>query len=237
MSSEKTPDPRRRILEAAAGLLAEGGPEAASTRAVAAAAGVQAPTLYRLFGDKQGLLDALAAHGFERYLADKQELGATDDPVADLRRGWDLHVDFGLARPALYVLMYGTPRPGRRPAAADDAYAMLCSLLERVARAGRLRLPVPTAARMVQAANTGVVLTLIAAAERDEELSPRTREAVFAAITVPDGGGADPAAAPPSLAGAAVTLDAALDDGAAPLSPPETALLREWLRRLAAPAD
>src|SRR5690606_40448701 len=81
MSSEKTPDPRRRILEAAAGLLAEGGPEAASTRAVAAAAGVQAPTLYRLFGDKQGLLEALAAHGFERYLADKQELGATDDPV------------------------------------------------------------------------------------------------------------------------------------------------------------
>ncbi|MFC7739831.1 TetR/AcrR family transcriptional regulator [Nocardiopsis composta] len=116
MSSEKTPEPRRRILEAAAGLLAEGGPEAASTRAVAAAAGVQAPTLYRLFGDKQGLLEALAAHGFERYLADKQELGATDDPVADLRRGWDLHVDFGLARPALYVLMYGTPgRAAARP--------------------------------------------------------------------------------------------------------------------------
>ncbi|WP_017596174.1 TetR/AcrR family transcriptional regulator [Nocardiopsis potens] len=237
MTSEKTSDPRRRILEAAAGLLAEGGAEAASTRAVAAAAGVQAPTLYRLFGDKQGLLDALAAYGFERYLADKQELGATDDPVADLRRGWDLHVDFGLARPALYVLMYGTPRPGRRPAAADDAYAMLCSLLERVARAGRLRLPVPAAARMVQAANTGAVLTLIASAEQDEELSPRTREAVLAAITAPSGGESGRAASPPGLAEAAVTLDAVLDGGTAPLTPPETALLREWLHRLAAPAD
>ena len=59
---------RARIVAAAAGLLTKGGREAVSTRAVSAAAGVQAPTIYRLFGDKQGLLEAVASHGFTTYL-------------------------------------------------------------------------------------------------------------------------------------------------------------------------
>src|SRR5918997_166322 len=98
-------DARARILAAAARLIAEAGRDAATTRAVAAAAGVQAPTLYRLFGDKQGLLDAVTAYGFERYLAEKKTLVPSDDPVADLKRGWDNHVEFGLTHPAFYVLM------------------------------------------------------------------------------------------------------------------------------------
>ena len=49
------------MLEAAAELLRTGGVDAVSTRAVAAAAGVQPPTIYRQFGDKEGLLDARIA--------------------------------------------------------------------------------------------------------------------------------------------------------------------------------
>jgi AcrR family transcriptional regulator len=60
---------RERILQAAARLLAESGGDPVSTRAVCAAAGVGAPTLYHHFGDKDGLLDAVVAYGFERYLA------------------------------------------------------------------------------------------------------------------------------------------------------------------------
>ncbi len=87
-----------------------------STRAVSAAAGVQPPTIYRLFGDKQGLLDAVATHGFMAYLNDKTDLKPGDNPVEDLCTGGDLHV--GLANPALFSLMYGDPapaRPRRRP--------------------------------------------------------------------------------------------------------------------------
>src|SRR4051794_36006940 len=62
MESETGMNPRDRILQAAARLLAEGGREAVSTRAVSRAAGVQAPTIYRQFGDMQGLLDAVASH-------------------------------------------------------------------------------------------------------------------------------------------------------------------------------
>lgn len=240
MVAEKLPETRRRILESAAELLAEGGADAVSTRAVSAAAGVQAPTLYRLFGDKQGLLEELAAYGFERYLAEKQALGSTDDPIEDLRRGWDGHVEFGLANPAFYTLMYGTIRPGRPAAAAAHAEKLLCSVLERIARAGRLRVPVDTAARMVHSASSGVTLSLISApqGERDPELSPRTRETILGAITTaaPEAGDAANAGSgeDASVSATALRLDALLDADSSALSPAEFSLLREWLQRLAA---
>src|SRR3954469_15590743 len=96
---------RERIVDAAMRLLTEGGPDAVSTRAVSTAAGVQPPTIYRLFGDKQGLLDAVVVHGFTAYLTSKNAQVPEDDPVEDLRAGWDQHVDLGLANPALYQLM------------------------------------------------------------------------------------------------------------------------------------
>lgn len=104
-----------------------------STRAVSVAAGVQAPTLYRLFGNKQGLLDAVAAHGLTTYVKSKSARKPSVDAVDDLRAGWDLHVGFGLANPALYSLMYGEPRPDASPLAAAAAAAILASHIRRIA--------------------------------------------------------------------------------------------------------
>src|SRR6478752_7481588 len=96
------------MLRAAADLLQTGGIQAVSTRAVAAAAGVQPPTIYRLFGDKDGLLDAVAGFVLRGYIAKKRMLtGTSDDPVVELRDLWDLHIDFGLKEPHCYVLTYG----------------------------------------------------------------------------------------------------------------------------------
>src|SRR5487761_1796673 len=97
---------RARLVDVAAGLLAAQGPEAVTTRSVALAAGVQAPTIYRLFGDKNGLLDAVAEHGFAAYMARKPPVDADADPVESLRAGWELHVGFGLANPELFRLMH-----------------------------------------------------------------------------------------------------------------------------------
>ena len=77
--------PRERILKAALELLEQGGVEAASTRAVSAAAEVQPPTIYRHFGDMQGLLDAVASAGFAAYLQDKTAPVGTGDPAAAIR--------------------------------------------------------------------------------------------------------------------------------------------------------
>src|SRR5690348_5363666 len=86
----------QRIVLAAAGLLEEGGLEAVSTRAVAARAGVPPPTIFRTFGDKDGLLEAVGEHGFRTYLEAKTRLPETEDPVEQLRMAWDLQIRFGL---------------------------------------------------------------------------------------------------------------------------------------------
>jgi len=62
-------DLRRALLDAAAGAIAEDGPTALSLRDLARRAGVShaAPTHH--FGDKKGLLTALAAEGFDQLAA------------------------------------------------------------------------------------------------------------------------------------------------------------------------
>src|ERR1700751_1048628 len=112
---EEVAAPAGRMLKAAADLLQKGGIDAVSTRAVAAAAGVQPPTIYRQFGDKQGLLDAVTGYMLQSYLQNKRQAEVTDAPVQDLRNSWDLHVDFGLTHPDCYILAYVQPRPGRMP--------------------------------------------------------------------------------------------------------------------------
>src|SRR4051794_27023678 len=92
---------RRRVIEAAIDLLTRGGRDAVTTRAVADAAGLQPPAIYRLFSDKDGLLDAVAEHGFATFLATKHVDPDPPDPIEDLRAGWDVAVEFGLANPSL----------------------------------------------------------------------------------------------------------------------------------------
>ncbi len=221
---------RQRILAATAQLLSDGGDDAASTRAVSAAAGVQAPTIYRLFGDKQGLLDAVAVQALETYLTTKTRQAPGPDPVEDLRAGWDEHIAFGLANPEVYVLLYRHRRHGGAPPAALAAAAVLEGHVHRIAEAGRLRVPEPRAAQLIHAAGSGTVLALIATPQdqRDPHLSPLAREAVIAAITATPS-----ASATTGRAGAAITLRATLDD-ADELTAAEQTLMREWLDRLAA---
>src|SRR5699024_5718961 len=166
MSTVATTDAtRERILAAAVKLLSEGGREAVSTRAVSAAAGIQAPTIYRLFGDKQGLLDAVAVHGFTAYLESKTAQEPSDDPVEDLRAGWDVHLNFGLDNPELYALMYSELRPGVNPPAAAGATDILAGLIHRIAKAGRLRISEARAVQLVNATGRGTTFAFIAMPE------------------------------------------------------------------------
>lgn len=219
---------RERIIKAASDLLAAGGRAAVSTRAVCAAAGVQSPTLYRIFGDKEGLLDAVANSAFDTYLAGKAALAETDDPVDDLRRGWDLHVGFGVANPACYSLIYGDARPGVESPAAQRASAVLAKRVRRIAEVGRLRISENRAAHLIHAAGCGMTFTLISLPEeeRDPALSVSARESVIAAVTT-DGDGHE-AKSPVSLAVAmrAVALHLEM------LTDNERHLLAEWMDRV-----
>ena len=234
MAESSHPGPastRERIVATAAKLLAEGGREAVSTRAVNVAAGVQAPTIYRLFGDKQGLLDAVAEYGIQQYLAAKVEAPLSLDPVEDLRQGWDQHVAFGLENPALYALIYGEPRPGPPSPAAQVATDMLARKIQRIAESGRLRVSEALAADLVHALASGTTLALIGmppSAHR-QALADLAREAAISAITT-----GEPPAAVNGAANLAVALRAALPQTTV-LTDAETGLLQEWLDRIVTP--
>ncbi|MFY0405728.1 TetR/AcrR family transcriptional regulator [Solicola sp. PLA-1-18] len=214
------------IVEAAAALLREGGPAAVTTRAVAAAAGAQPPTIYRLFGDKDGLLDAVAEHALATYV-DTKVVGG-EDPVAELAASWRTHVEFGLANPAVATLLADPARARTSPAGAAGM-RVLRARVHRVASAGRLAVPEDRAVDMIHAAGTGLVLTLLATApaERDLGLVDSVYEAVAAAILA-DG----PATDADDVATAAITLRAGLDDVPV-LTAAERALLADWLDRIA----
>jgi AcrR family transcriptional regulator len=220
---------RAKIIAAAMTLLIDGGRDAVSTRAVSKAAGVQPPAIYRLFGDKQGLLDALAADGFATHLSEGLARRVSSDPVDDLRRAWDLHVDFGTRNPYLYSLAYGGSRPGRKTAASEAAASILAGPIHRAAEAGMLGVSEHNALDVFIAASCGTTLTLIAmpASERGLEVSHRTREAVLASIL----SGTGPTTGSAAVT-AAVQLRASLAD-ATVLTSTERQLLGDWLDRIA----
>jgi AcrR family transcriptional regulator len=227
-TSSSRDEARAHIVAVAAELLASGGRDAVSTRAVAAAAGTQAPAIYRLFGDKDGLLDAVAEYGFASYLAEKEVGPPASDPVEDLRAGWDLHIGFGLANPALFSLMYGDPKPGQKPPAAVAAFRVLHGRIRSIAAAGRLKVSERLAADLVHATGSGTVITLLAIPEkhRDMGLSDAACDAVIAAITTDD---------PPLEASGPVAAANALRAGLCEvtvLTDGERHVLREWLDRI-----
>jgi AcrR family transcriptional regulator len=215
-------------VDVAAQLLREGGSAAVTTRAVAAAAGVQAPTIYRLFGDKDGLLEAVADHALATYVGTKPTSERTSDPVVDLKAGWDRHIEFGLANPALFALLAASDRAPS--AAANAGPEILRARVHRVAASGRMRVPEHRAVEMIGAAGTGVILSLIAMApeSRDLTLADAMFESVMGSIltdapALPDG----------DVAAAAVALRAAAPD-LTTLSASERALLVDWLDRVTA---
>src|SRR2546428_10932651 len=157
---DSRPDARTRIVRAATNLLATGGRNAVTTRAVSAAAGVQPPTIYRHFGDMQGLLDAAARETMAVHVREQATRALTNDPVEDLRRGWDLHIAFGLAHPDAFALLHSPPSVAAHLSAIHEGVAVLRGLVARVAEARRLRVDVAHATDLMQAAGTGITLTL-----------------------------------------------------------------------------
>ena len=219
---------RARIVQAAADLIAKGGRDAATTRAVASAAGVQAPTIYRLFGDKRGLLDAVAEHGLQGYVAGKAERAPNADPVEDLRDGWDMHIAFGLAHPGLFAIMSGDPHPRPQSPVLAKGHEVLKARIHNIARAGRLKMTEARAVALMQSVGTGTVLTLLSQpeAQRDLGLAETARDAVVAAIT------GETAQVQPGPRAAAVALIATLGETTV-LSRGERQLLEELLDRIA----
>ncbi|WP_433201729.1 TetR/AcrR family transcriptional regulator [Dactylosporangium sp. CS-047395] len=225
-------DVRMAIVEAAAELLRDVGPGAVTTRGVAERAGVQAPTIYRLFGDKDGLLEAVAEHVMTTFVAEKAAgqaaaAAADADPLDDLRRSWRRQVEFSLANPAIFRLLSDPDRVLDSPAAARGRQ-VLEARVHRLAATGRLRVSEAHAIDVIQAAGVGTIQTLLVAPleRRDPGLGDAMMDAVLARILTDA-----PAADQDASTAAAVALRA-LAPQLAMLSDGERRLLIEWLDRI-----
>jgi AcrR family transcriptional regulator len=98
------------MLEAAAALLDEGGVAAVSLREAARRAGVTPSAAYRHFADKDAMLAALAALGFEAFAKAMQEAAhETPEPFSAMGLAY---VRFAVTHPGMFRLMFG-------PAVAD----------------------------------------------------------------------------------------------------------------------
>jgi AcrR family transcriptional regulator len=224
-------DLRSKIVEIAAQFLHEQGPAAVTTRGVAEAAGVQAPMIYRIFGDKDGLLEAVAEHVMATYVSAKAAVvqaasAGNVDPVQDLRAGWLSQIDFGVANPYLFQLLSDPDRAHRSPAVLSGR-RILEARVHRVAATGRLRVSEQHAVALIHAAGTGVIQTLLATPvdDRDPALGASMYEAVLQQILTdaPPAADAGPIAVTVAFRAVAPQLDM--------LSGGEQRLLGEWLDR------
>ncbi len=213
-------------MKAAARLLSEEGPSAVTTRRVAHEAGLQPPALYRLFQDKDDLLDATAEHVFAGHLANKLTTAPSDDPVEDLRAGWNLQIGFGLANPYVFGLLLDPARARDTPGQAKGLL-ILAERVHRIAAAGRLRVSEERAINLIHSAGIGTVHTLLALPpERsDPHLADAAFEAIARAVLT------DEPAAPAQDPAAVIASFRSLLPDLPNLTEAEAALLDEWLQR------
>lgn len=106
-------DLRDALVRAARTILETQGLTALSLRGAARAAGVSPAAPYHHFPDKQALLDAVAAQGFDALTSamEKRMAGKTD-PSARLDASGIGYVTFALENPALFRLMFGSAEQG-----------------------------------------------------------------------------------------------------------------------------
>ena len=204
-----------------------------STRAVCDAVGVGAPMLYRLFGDKNGLIAAVIDRVFQRYLAAKRTQALSDDPVADLYSAWDEHISFALKNQAIYRIAYAPALPVV-PDGVAEARLLLVERLVRCAEIGRLKATPDEAAQIMMAACTGVALSLITQPDTfsSPDLSRRVRDAVLSDIVVD--AEARGRANDHTLKTVALQMAAKIQATPTSLTDPEVAMMLQWLDAIAA---
>lgn len=98
-------DARSALLDAARAELVEHGPAAVGLRAVARRAGLSHAAPGYFFGDRAGMLTALATQGFSE-LAEALERVAPGPDRSRLAALGDVYIAYGLSNAALYDLMF-----------------------------------------------------------------------------------------------------------------------------------
>ncbi|GAA4782863.1 TetR/AcrR family transcriptional regulator [Streptomyces ziwulingensis] len=178
-----------RILDACADLLDEVGYDGLSTRAVALRAQVPIGSVYRFFGNKRQMADALAQRNLERYtrrVTERLSEGADGDDAGGGDGGWraaldvvlDEYLEMKRTAPGFSLVDFGNQIPVGDPRAAPN-HRVADRLTELLS--GRLdRHPDDDLRRVflvaVETADTLVQLAFRVAPDGDERIIEEARE-------------------------------------------------------------
>lgn len=137
--SPRAPDPsiRSALIDAAARLLASGGPGALKTRALAAEVGTSTMAVYTHFSGMAELRAAVRNEGFERLGKFLDAVEATDDAVADVASMGGAYLSNALTNPHLYRFMFVEPPIDDDPDAGIFTFEILVAGVARAIEAGR----------------------------------------------------------------------------------------------------
>lgn len=100
-----------------------------SLHALAREVGIRQPSLYAYFDSKNALYDAMFADGNRQLLEQLAGLKLPSEPRAALKKFMRAFVDFALADPARYALLFERQIPGFEP--SSESYAVAQEFLAR----------------------------------------------------------------------------------------------------------
>jgi AcrR family transcriptional regulator len=136
----------RALVDAAVNLVETEGVDALTLRGAARKAGVSQAAPYRHFADKQALLAAVAEEGFRSLTEDMRRASARceEDPLGHFRALGQAYVEFALAHPAHYRVMFGHAGVDRRThsslaSAANETFGLLAAAIRRCQQTGLVR--------------------------------------------------------------------------------------------------
>lgn len=136
---------RRTILDASLDLIAAEGLEGFSMREVARRAGVSHQAPYHHFPDREAIMAAIVAEGFQRLRDDSiAAIEGESDPYARMQAMGRAYIRFALHNPAHFKLMFRSEhvredRHDDARACAQSAYDVLLQLAGHVAAKSRQR--------------------------------------------------------------------------------------------------
>jgi AcrR family transcriptional regulator len=204
---------RQQILDAARDLFVSDGYDAVSMRRIAARIEYSPTAIYLHFPDKQSILTALCDETFDKLSVRLAALFArVSDPLARLRDGLRLYVEFGLAHPHHYTVSFLVRPPDvltSQPTAGHRAFAFLQAAVAEAMATGAIRTgEVETTSQALWAACHGIVALHITVPPERFALVPADRlirhtiDTLIAGLQVPL---AVPGAPAPSARPAATT--------------------------------
>ena len=188
---------RERLIDAAERLFAEKGPEAVSLRQLAGELGVSAMTPYRYFKDKDEMLAAVRARGFDRFAEALETAfarpGSVDQRVEATSQAY---IGFAFDHAAAYGLMFDLTQPteGDYPdlvRAGERAQKTMTNHIELLIGAGRAEGDPILLAHAFWAAIHGLVMLRLSGKLAPEVDFEAVRRTLFEAI----GRGVRPASA------------------------------------------